>query len=127
MKDWLLKVFYDAAILMPIFYRNEILTQNDGPFYGFQVVLPNHPIGIHLHTKGRYSLVEWDVRQDATYRMFDTVLHMTHEKIRDYNYLCATILQEANNACIVWVAELEEKCEYLDASYDPTNQYVSSP
>ncbi|KAL4336963.1 hypothetical protein AHAS_Ahas12G0062700 [Arachis hypogaea] len=128
MEDWLLKVCYDATIPMPIFYRNEtFLTQNDGSFYGFQVVLPGHPFGIHLHAKGRYSLVERDARQDPTYCMLDTVLHMTHQKIRNYNYLRATIiLQEANNDCIAWITELEKKCEYLEAFYNPTNQYVSS-
>ncbi|KAL4398580.1 hypothetical protein AHAS_Ahas01G0306100 [Arachis hypogaea] len=120
MEDWLPKVCYDAAIPMPIFYWNKILTWNDGIFYDFQIVLSGHLFGIHLHVKGICSLIKRDAREIAAFGMLDTILHMTHQKIRDYNYL-TKILQEADNACIARVAELEEKCEYLEAFYDPIN------
>ncbi|XLR56963.1 hypothetical protein HN51_011262 [Arachis hypogaea] len=78
--------------------------------YAFSIVLPENLLGADVHTKGRYSPLETDAKEDAAYNMLQKVLHTTDQEIRDFNYLKAKMLERTNNALSVEVQRLEEKC-----------------
>ncbi|QHO56522.1 uncharacterized protein DS421_3g74410 [Arachis hypogaea] len=73
-------------------------------------LLHKNLLGADVHTKGRYSPLETDAKEDAAYNMLQKVLHTTDQEIRDFNYLKAKMLERTNNALSVEVQRLEEKC-----------------
>ncbi|QHN76684.1 uncharacterized protein DS421_19g646080 [Arachis hypogaea] len=94
MEEWLLKVFLEAEIPCPCFFK------------------------IELFVNGRFSMVEKAAREDATYEMLCVLLDVTGKEIRDYNYRKAKLLSDSNNALRARVGQLEESYEKLKASYD---------
>ncbi|XLU41906.1 hypothetical protein S245_036720 [Arachis hypogaea] len=118
MEEWLLKVCLEAEIPCPCFFKVERFVGEQGPFFGFTVVIPGHPFEIELFVTGRFSMVEKDAREDAAYEMLSVLLDVTGKEIRDYNYRKAKLLGDSNNALWARVGQLEESYKKLKASYD---------
>ncbi|QHO23459.1 uncharacterized protein DS421_12g363730 [Arachis hypogaea] len=118
MEEWLLKVSLEAEIPCPCFFKVERFVGEQGPFFGFTVVIPGHPFEIELFVNGHFSMVEKAAREDVAYEMLCVLLDVTGKEIRDYNYKKAKLLGDSNNALRARVGQLEESYEKLKASYD---------
>ncbi|QHO46251.1 hypothetical protein S83_019379 [Arachis hypogaea] len=91
--------------------------KDDGPFFGFNVVILGDPFDGELFAKGRFSLEEKVAREDATFEMLGLVLDVTKKEIHDNNYAKAKRFHDANNALWARVSQLVEDYEKLKASY----------
>ncbi|QHO02813.1 hypothetical protein S83_044233 [Arachis hypogaea] len=118
MEKWMLKVCLEAEIPCPCFFKVEQFVGEQGPFFGFTVVIPGHPFEIELFVTGRFSMVEKAAREDVAYEMLCVLLDVTGKEIRNYNYRKAKLLGDSNNALRARVGQLEESYERLKASYD---------
>ncbi|QHO11827.1 uncharacterized protein DS421_15g501610 [Arachis hypogaea] len=118
MEEWLLKVCLEAEIPCPYFFKVERFVGEQGPFFGFTVVIPGHPFEIELFVTGRFSMVEKAAREDAAYEMLCMLLDVTRKEIRDYNYQKVKLLGDSNSALRARVGQLEESYEKMKASYD---------
>ncbi|QHN95393.1 hypothetical protein HN51_043246 [Arachis hypogaea] len=117
-EDWLVKLCYDSEISAPCFFKQERYLRDQGPFYGFTVVVPGEPYEVELNAKGRFSMVEKAVREDAAMEMLGQVLDITGKEIKDYSYLKVKLLRDSNNALRAKVGQLEDVYEKLKASYE---------
>ncbi|QHO28022.1 uncharacterized protein DS421_7g213030 [Arachis hypogaea] len=117
-EEWLLKVCLEAEIPCPCFFKVKQFVGEQGPFFGFTVVIPGHPFEIELFVIGRFSMVEKAAREDAAYEMLCVLLDVTGKEIQDYNYRKVKLLSDSNNALRAGVGQLEESYEKLKASYD---------
>ncbi|QHO22756.1 hypothetical protein S245_039335 [Arachis hypogaea] len=117
MEEWLVKVCHEARISGPCFFKQERFMKDDGPFFGFNVVIPGDPFDGELFAKGRFSLEEKAARKDAAFEMLGLVLDVTKKEIRDYNYAKVKRFRDANNPLRARVSQLEEDYEKLKASY----------
>ncbi|QHO08032.1 uncharacterized protein DS421_14g468930 [Arachis hypogaea] len=118
MEEWLLKVCLEAEIPCPCFFKVEWFVGEQGPFFGFTVVIPRHPFEIELFVTSHFSMIEKVAREDAAYEMLCVLLDVIRQEIRDYNYRKAKLLGDSNNALQTRVGQLEESHEKLKASYD---------
>ncbi|XLR64688.1 hypothetical protein S83_015360 [Arachis hypogaea] len=118
MEDWLVKLCYDSEIPTPCFFKQERYLRDQGPFYGFTVVVPGEPYEVELNAKGRFSMVEKAAREDAAMEMLGQVLDITGKEIKDYSYSKVKLLRDSNNALRAKVGQLEDAYEKLKANYE---------
>ncbi|KAL4328742.1 hypothetical protein AHAS_Ahas13G0230500 [Arachis hypogaea] len=118
MEEWLVKLCYDSEIPASCFFKKERYLRNQGPFYGFTVVVPGEPYEFKLNAKGQISMVEKATRKDAAMEMLGQVLDITSKAIKDYNYSKVELLRDSNNVLQAKVGQLEDDHKKLKASYD---------
>ncbi|XP_025645019.2 uncharacterized protein [Arachis hypogaea] len=118
MEEWLLKACYEAKIPGPCFFKQERFLRDDGPYFGFTVVVPGDPFEIPLSVKRRFSLNEKAAREDAALEMLDRVVELSGKEIRDFNYSKVKLLRDSNSALRAKVGQLEDAYEKLMASYE---------
>ncbi|MED6108576.1 hypothetical protein PIB30_025542, partial [Stylosanthes scabra] len=147
LEDWLVKFCYECSVpppaffrdevflleggqiyaSPPAFFRNEVFLPEGGQIYAYSVIIPGNTYEPLVHAKGRFSFVDSDTRDDAAYRMLCVLVRHTNREIRDFNYLCAKLLQEANAALVEKVAELETLCQQLESEYGDSLHFGGSP
>ncbi|MED6121088.1 hypothetical protein PIB30_026834 [Stylosanthes scabra] len=111
-EHWLAKICYETSLLPPAYFRKEVALVTGGVAYRFSVVIPGNPLGVRVHATGRYSALESDAKEDATFYMLQKLLHATGQPVRDYNYLTAKSLLRDNVHLGAEIECLEERTRH---------------
>ncbi|MED6160779.1 hypothetical protein PIB30_054514 [Stylosanthes scabra] len=127
MEDFLARYCYNSSIPSPCFFREEVFVAEGGPIFRFIIVLPGNPVGPGIGAKHRYSLLEFDARDDAAYSMLCILLHHMEREIRDFNYLRARRLQEENDNLRIQIEALQARVEQLESDSDNSLHYYGTP
>ncbi|MED6134616.1 hypothetical protein PIB30_038609 [Stylosanthes scabra] len=108
-EHWLAKICYDTSLPLPGYFCKEVALVIKGVAYRFSVVILGNPLGVGVHATGRYSALESDGKEDATFYMLQKLLHATGQHVRDYNYLTTKSLQRDNVHLRAEIERLEER------------------
>ncbi|MED6200124.1 hypothetical protein PIB30_082141 [Stylosanthes scabra] len=125
MEDWLVKLCHKCGIPGPCFFRQVRYLRNQGPFFGYTVVVPGFPLELELVATGRYSRLETAAREDAAAEMLRRLEETTGKEIRYYNHSKVKLYSDANNALRARVAQLEDAYDKLRVSRKPTRSLTN--
>ncbi|MED6172605.1 hypothetical protein PIB30_051640 [Stylosanthes scabra] len=97
------------APLRGAYFNSEVALVTGGVAYRLSVVIPGNSPGDGVHATDRYSTLEFDAKEDATFYMLQKLLHATGQHVRDYNYLTAKYLQRDNIHLRAEIERLDER------------------